>query len=1045
MAAPPRVTSVGTGLIDAALEPTPFDFSGAEAWRVLVLLGGTPAAVVELPAPGAVGGPALVRAVFVRRADAALARGRLIDDLLTRIGARRPTPRSSPAVSVVLCTHRRPQDLARVIDALGRLDPAPAEIIIVDNAPGEQDCRDAAEAAGLRYLREDRQGLDNARNAGVRAAKGELIAFTDDDCIPSPGWLAVLPELFEDPMVAGVTGPMFPHLLDTPSRVHMERIAGMTRGLRRQTFDWQNISAVHAGAIGVGANMAFRRSVLEELGEEPFPSELDAGTPTESGGDTFVIAQVIARGYRLIYAPEMFGFHVHREDPAALRRAVRGYGIGISAAMTKLLVEQREAESWRGWWWLVKQYLRIQRRRVVGRADALDASLSREYIVGGLLGPGRWRASARAQRLLGPAEPKAPGGTILEAAAARVELEPPSRPRISVVIPTHRRLDSLTRCLDSLAEQTVPSGSFEVLVIDDADPPELDASALVRGPAGLRLLQSRGAGASAARNLGAQEARAPVVLFLDDDMVAEPQLIERHLAHHLGAEAVAVVGAYPPARSRRGLMASAVALWWSDLFESMRTAVRPTFVFMLSGNLSIPRYEFLAVGGFAHDIPFRREDWELGLRWLDAGYRIEYDPLARAQHEFTLPTAARLRGAELEGYGDAVLATRYPGVLGSLPLVADRPASIGSRARRLGLTLAQNRHASRGSSTALNALERANLRTAWLRLLKPAQIAAYKSGLERAGGRPADQATETFADCELLSPEPIPSVGPVAPTLRVTLRGERLALVRPFNGHWGPHIAEQVADAIGPENVERVAAARGWLAREDPPAPEELTVEVIAATPEPPTDHWLEVAAKAAASQSEVVALPLLGTSWDSRWLAESLAAFGGERVDGVFGLAIDDERPVQPLYLHDQAFPPAFALGDAPAYLAVRTAALRALGGVPAGAARWGSLAPAAVMIEAILASGAVVGRRDVHGIAAAGLPASAAEQGRAWGAARLWHSPEPARALASGAAAMAATLAWQLLKQRGRVERETLEAMAGAARGALSSAAVARRRGQG
>jgi hypothetical protein len=90
------------------------------------------------------------------------------------------------------------------------------------------------------------------------------------------------------------------------------------------------------------------------------------------------------------------------------------------------------------------------------------------------------------------------------------------------------------------------------------------------------------------------------------------------------------------------------------------------------------------------------------------------------------------------------------------------------------------------------------------------------------------------------------------------------------------------------------------------------------------------------------------------------------------------------------------------------------------------------------------VVGRRDVHGIASTGPPVSAAEQGRAWAAAQLWHSPAPTRTLASGAAGMAATLLWQLLKQRGRVERETLEGMAGAAGGALSSAAVARRRGQ-
>jgi glycosyltransferase involved in cell wall biosynthesis len=1035
---------VGTSLIDAAVEPASFDFSPAGDWSILVLLDGTPVDLVELPAPGTAGSVALVRAALVRRADGALARRRLIEDILERIGSAGHQPSELPQTSVVVCTHRRPADLPRVLDALGRLDPAPAEVIVIDNAPGEADCRELVKNAGFRYLREDRQGLDNARNAGIRVASGDVIAFTDDDCVPAAGWLSAFGELFDDPSVGAVTGPMFPYRLDTPARVRMERVASMGRGFRRRTFDWQTISAVHAGAVGVGANMAFRRSVLAELGEQPFPPELDAGTPTESGGDTFVIARVIAHGHRVVYAPEMFGFHMHREDPQALHRAVRGYGAGVSAAMTKLLLEEGEGETWRGWWWLVNQYLRTERRRLIGRADAYDARLSREYILGGLLGPLRWRESARAQRRVDPAPadpPAAVAATELPAGAVEIAQPRMQAPLISIVIPTHRRPAVLARCLDSLAKQTVAAGSFEVLVVDDAVPAQLEAESLTRAGLDIRLLRSGGGGASAARNLGAREARAPLLLFLDDDMVAEAPLVERHLAGHAARQPAAVVGSYPPSPPAPGLMASAVAFWWSDAFEAMRHAVRPTFSFLMSGNLSVPRGAFLELGGFAADIPYRREDWELGIRWMAAGYEVIYEPRACARHEFGLPTAARLRGAELEGYGDAVLVRRYPGVLGSLPLVAHRPAR-GSGARRLGFALAEHAHAQRVGIAALDLLESANLRLAWLRVLRPLQVAAYRHGLERGGYSPEAIGSETILDCELLSEDPIVPSGSIAPTLRITLSGRALALVRPRDGYWGPHVAAAVADAVDSDDIELVAAARGWLpvAEAAPPTQREHDVEVIVGPGGPAAEHWREVARRVAESQSELVALlPHDPAPSDARWLREALVAFDGDRVDGVFGVRLDDERPLQPLFLHDLPNRPAFDVGDAPDYLIVRARALRELGGIACGTVIRGRLTPVMVLIERILDSGAVIARRDVHGLAPR-APVPALEEGRAWAVARVQTSQTPLRTLARGGAGLIATAAWDVFKARGRPDRRRAMAIAGAAQGALSAAGARR-----
>ena len=146
---------------------------------------------------------------------------------------------------------------------------------------GDHDCRAEAQRAGARYVREDRRGLDNARNAGLRAARGEIVAFTDDDCRPAVGWLRSLPELFGDPTVATVTGPAFAYSVSTEAQRQFETSGGFGRGLRRRHFDWANLPPTDSGRAGAGANMIFRASVLRELGD-PFRPSSTRQPPTES-------------------------------------------------------------------------------------------------------------------------------------------------------------------------------------------------------------------------------------------------------------------------------------------------------------------------------------------------------------------------------------------------------------------------------------------------------------------------------------------------------------------------------------------------------------------------------------------------------------------------------------------------------------------------------------------------------------------------------------------------------------------------------------------
>ena len=246
-------------------------FGSAEEWRLLVTLGERPLARLRLPDPGAGAGEAFFEAAVVAACDDQRRRVLLTESLRRRIGGG--TDYRHRSVTVVVCTRDRLDTLEALLDALGRLDPAPAEVVVVDNAPPEgRDCRALVEAAGAVYVREDTPGLNNAPGGGVAASGGELIAFTDDDCVPPATWLGALDELFDDENIGAVTGPAFPLRLDTPSRVRFEQASSFDRGLHRRDFDWTVLSPAEATVAGAGANMILRRSLLERLGEVFPPS-----------------------------------------------------------------------------------------------------------------------------------------------------------------------------------------------------------------------------------------------------------------------------------------------------------------------------------------------------------------------------------------------------------------------------------------------------------------------------------------------------------------------------------------------------------------------------------------------------------------------------------------------------------------------------------------------------------------------------------------------------------------------------------------------------
>ncbi len=263
-----------------------------------------------------------------------------LDDFLSQDGPPAEAGLAA-AVTVAVCTHNRPKDLQRCLAALARLPEDGQEVLVVDSASTSAETRQIAESfPGVRYVREERPGLNRARNRAFLEAKHEIVAFCDDDACPEPGWLRALAANFADPTVLCATGLTLPVELQTLAQEWFERYSPFSRGFRRRVYDKRSLHPMAAGRAGAGANMALRRSVLNMLG--PFDEALDSGTPAQSGGDTEMYARILAAGYCVAYDPAAVSYHRHRRTWRGLRKTVYGYGVGTYAVWTRKLLFEAE-------------------------------------------------------------------------------------------------------------------------------------------------------------------------------------------------------------------------------------------------------------------------------------------------------------------------------------------------------------------------------------------------------------------------------------------------------------------------------------------------------------------------------------------------------------------------------------------------------------------------------------------------------------------------------------------------------------------------------
>lgn len=195
----------------------------------------------------------------------------------------------------------------------------------------------------LRYVEERRPGGSRARNRGLAAAQGEIIAFTDDDVVVDAGWIrASVDPLASAPGVACVTGLILPLELGSDSQLLLEQFAGFGKGFRRHTYRLPDsrkdnpLLPYAAGAIGSGASIVIRTDIARELGG--FDPVLGPATAATGGEDLDLLIRVLRSGHAVLYEPGAIVSHEHPGGARQLRRQVYRYGVGLGAMLTKQLV-----------------------------------------------------------------------------------------------------------------------------------------------------------------------------------------------------------------------------------------------------------------------------------------------------------------------------------------------------------------------------------------------------------------------------------------------------------------------------------------------------------------------------------------------------------------------------------------------------------------------------------------------------------------------------------------------------------------------------------
>jgi glycosyltransferase involved in cell wall biosynthesis len=390
---------MATAVLDLELNQLPSEITGLENYGralILIRLNGRPVGKVWLPvAAGRIDGAELRTALI--DAGGALLWERWLHD---RLGweERRSATSPLPAATVAICTRDRPEDLGRCLDGIMRMSDDGQEVLVIDNCPSTDATRRLVEShQSVRYVCEERPGLNVARNRALSEARNPIVAFIDDDAVPDRGWLRALAANFDQPLTLCVTGLTMPLELETAAQEWFERHNPFSKGFKRAVFRGIQADPLRVGRVGSGVNMALRKTAPELVGF--FDEALDAGTLTRSGGDHEMFSRILTAGYNIIYDPAALSWHRHRRNWEDLRQTLYGYGVGAYAFMTRRLLMEGEFGVLKiAWEWFRGQQFPNLLRSFLRRPGSMPFDLIAAELRGCMAGPRSYFAARKRLR-----------------------------------------------------------------------------------------------------------------------------------------------------------------------------------------------------------------------------------------------------------------------------------------------------------------------------------------------------------------------------------------------------------------------------------------------------------------------------------------------------------------------------------------------------------------------------------------------------------------------------------------------------------------------
>lgn len=286
--------------------------------------------------------------------------------------------------SIIVCTVDRMADLEDCLKSMRPFQAAVADIIVVNNGPHFTAVQEVAQRHGAKVVTEPQRGVSRARNAGIRAAKGSIVAFLDDDSVADPNWLPLLLSPLSNPQVLAVVGSISAQDLADPVSLAFDNLHRAQFPETRVTVNGnagKNSFPLRPALVG-NANMAIRREAFERFGY--FDPRFGRGTRIGSGEEPDLLLRLLLGGAKIVVEPAARILHHHSTEWRAVRRWGFHSGCAHTAILTKYFLQEPQRRG------QIIRYVtsRLWRRPAPNASSAIKSKLPRfPFLLGTIFGP----------------------------------------------------------------------------------------------------------------------------------------------------------------------------------------------------------------------------------------------------------------------------------------------------------------------------------------------------------------------------------------------------------------------------------------------------------------------------------------------------------------------------------------------------------------------------------------------------------------------------------------------------------------------------------